>query len=1146
MGTTATALQSSNAQFGYCLCIEGYPNLITDAADPTLVETAWAATLWTNAIPGLEIEGVIKQSLEPWGNELRIPQLSFRVLPTQAHGDVLGVDIFKGKATNRSELVVAFGPDEDAGTGFTAKARKATLFSAGAVVYAGNQALKLGTPSGQNLPVASDGQGYLAPFSTDTGASNRFPMAQSLSATVANNTDQVHARVLVTDSPETWVGRKVALHLHRISSGVWDTYAQSEVIFAGVIDSVGEDGDGAAVITCEGILRQLMEATIMERQFVAKPKEGYNFQTGQWFQVSVIQGTTSLYESAQMVCGTDFTAGYYTAEQIADEITNFLDQDATVGYGSTPNLRWSARTASTTTGAKFYIQASAGAAVAQKMSLIASDFSILNFLGFARDRVQSKGDYYYADNTGEYGTKFRLVADEPPYKHMPIGGHSTEKDFYQLEMDLEDADGEFFDHTSKLPSEARALTGSGETWSYFMMGDDILFLAEVSATDASGNPTTIRNIRTNVGAGLRNFSAEPIPGVRDDASSVKIKQVLFYCDKFSAACAKLFASIRGTATNHATYDALPGGAAIPWSLLGTNFLNSLYNLEEGDSAGAIAIVAEKPTRIWDILKPEFALRVAGPVWKSGGFQIAQLSLPNARTADDTLDLSTKSDDARSVATQSTEFYCTTLKVERDRDIVKDEYRNTDIIISQTGPEQHGFQKTKTIKARNSYAGAAGTGAAVEALTEQLAHKWMPIFSKPLKLWKVSLNHQKFLLAPGDQVTLTDQWLRNPSSGTRGITARACTVMSVSYSLGISSKTGYFGEATLLYTEEDRLFPMAPVAEHDNTYTSGLYTNGWDSTNKRLAIKNSEYGGSVTGNFAVSDTIRVIEVDPADPAAADTFTDVIAGIGTSPNYIDLTTGFGGGNPAFDGTKTYRIIYDDYTTCAAGANGAAQILYAFQSDGFDDGAGSYGDGLILDTIDPNILADENFTASPGSVDLTLLPARHAADYHADGEPFHPGLVRDCARMANNLVSYKSTPRASIFMQNTYIEGGLSGSYTLVWCFPFPIGFGRVPTGYIRYIYVSPMYYSTGGANSNCRITLSEFPPGGAQYEDCTFKGATQQTVFSTTSTSLQTPTAVGLKPIPARTLPGVTWVTVEISQFTGFKGLNECRLGPLEAV
>lgn len=1138
MGTTRDAIRSENCELTYVLAIEGYEYIITDGL-PADAVTAWAATSWTKALPGLEVNGTFNQSLAPWSNEVRVPTFRFVVRPEET--DQFGIDMFRAKPAIRSELTVGFGTGDSAGGGFNINVKDAAVFPAGAPVTIGNETFNVtGTPSGTTIPVATNGSGYLAPFGTSAGPANSFPGPHSVPATTTVGAYESATPVWVASAPATWIGKKVALHVHRVSGGVLDTRAESELWFAGTISRVSEDGL-ATVVECDGIQRALVDATLMQDQWTGQVGRGYTFEDGDWVKGLFLGSTLSA--SAQFVAGTDFDSGYYTVEEFGSVLANLLDADSSVGVsGSDISLRWSSHITSSSAGPRFTLTTQEATSHTGKVGIASGSKEVLEFFGF--DDIWQDNTQFGTWGANSTGTDIAIVAIVSPRT-----SDLAEDANGEFSLTINGSSGTFVDHTDILPPQAREHVTGAEVWSYYILGGKLLVLGRRDSDTKISKVTTTTPVSRLTNKGI---SEEILETINEDAS---IRQVFFSSDTFTNTIAKLFASVDGNGENESTYDTLPFGAGIPWELLGQNFLDSLAALEQSGSEDSISLIVEKPTRLWDAIRSDFALRMAAPVWKDGGIQIAQLTVPNASTSDFTLTEANKSTADRTRSQQTAEYLAHTLKVEINRNPITDKYQDHFIARDKVGYESAGGAgATKTIKARNSYRGVLATGSSAELLADTITARFLPVFSKELRTWRRSIPHTLFHMAPGDTVTLSDDTVRDPSTGAHGITNRPAIVLAVRHSLGISSGgQGYVGEVDLLYTEEDRLFECAPSAEHATVTTTGAgrnWTAGYDDEVGTtgifsMLVQQNAFSAATEPNdsesFAENDVIVITEQDPANPTSADSFQDVVRGVNqdvaTGYDEIVFTDGFGNaGNPAFDSTKTYLVNFASYDQVLA-----SQQLVSYQADDVD--------GQILDTAEPNLVGD-GIKLGGAAADLTLLPARHSAEQFGDGVPLSSSFVRAQSRMANNLINYKTAPHSPYLIRGgtgTIVSSATATTYVAIWTFPYYIGNENWSGSSKRVLNIAPMFRSgLGGTTVNVRVTSAANPPNGedSSWTDTNWRGPKNQVTFSSSSETYAVATAQELDVVRAEGDPEYTWITMEGGNLSQTLGLAELWLGAIQ--
>lgn len=1111
MGATRSAiLADEGVRLGFVLCIEGYEYLLTDAGDTAKPLAAWTGTPWTQALPGLQIIGNIEQSFRPFDNDISPSSLVFRILPDE--DDTFGRDVFQVTPQYSTRLDEVF----DSGDG-TITVRDTSRFpDDDGVVYMGTRRYSYSGRTATTFTVETAGE--MAPFETDTGGANEFPGHHGKAPHDTIQTWPVTQPPRVSSSPPTWNGRMVGLWVHRIVGGTWDSKDDAELLFAGTIQGIQESGLFTE-IQCESLVGKVADTVLLEDQWTAQPKEGYKLKAGQWFRVGVVSGDAETADSGKLTVvsgasGVDeIEPGHYTAAELASAMTDWLNSDSVVGQsGSDFTLSWSARVGETTGGFRFRLTMTEGTLAQMGLWLWASDSSLLYFLGFSDRSAGDDGSY--TSTPVRYGGSWSVTGQEPPLRIMPlgfVGGLISGT----TEIEIEGAAGAFMDTTDFAPPGAAESVSddNGTTrWSFFVVGDRLLIWARL-ADDSS----SIENIRTWTLAGIRTGlnDTSALGGVREGEAAPVIKQVAILSGSLGDIVTKLVASTDGNGTNHSTYDALPFGAAIPWGLLGSGWVDSMADLEQACNSDAISLVIEKPTKLWDAIKCDLMLRGAFLVWRDGGLQVGRLQTPNASSADWDLDEDNKAvqpgEDARTITQHTTEWLTNAVKIEYDRDPIADEYRSVYIVRDPASIDTYGLARPLTIKARNSYAASAGNGEAIEALAGFFASAVLPAFSRPLRRWRRSISHNLFLAAPGDTASVSDDFARNPTTGERGVSGRGTTVMSVSYSFGISAggSQTYNGTIDLLYTEEDRLFPMAPCAEHD----SSKGTDGWDSGTRRLYIKEHAFSAATEASdlshFEAGDAVLIYALD--DDAGTRSFADSLEAVGS--DYFQFTTGFGdGGNPAFAGAAfTYRVTYDEYANAESN-----QALHAYQAG---------DDGLIDDSIEANLYGDDRIISFI-EADATELPDYCDPILYGDGRPVHPGLLESQARMANNLLRYRTAPN----MPMPRIQDAAAptaGTRTILEVVPFYVGPMRPLGGRELALRLAPQFRVTASGSATLHVTSAGHPPHGDSYDDVTdaVRGAVQHVSWTTTSTTNVIPAAKDLRIVRSPDNPSLTYLIVE---------------------
>ncbi len=434
------------------------------------------------------------------------------------------------------------------------------------------------------------------------------------------------------------------------------------------------------------------------------------------------------------------------------------------------------------------------------------------------------------------------------------------------------------------------------------------------------------------------------------------------------------------------------------------------------------------------------------------------------------------------------------------------------------------------------------GVGIQALLSAFTST-MPLFSRPFWRIKRTLARTYFEQAMvGTVATFTDRYLRDPSTGLRydhrtglgGISALGALVIGESFDWGGGgAETG--GDVELMVVPRLMSGAYVPCAQVDDTAT----TAGYVDATKTLTCYAHEHSESSevadATRFVAGDKVRIIEIDPAVAASADSWDRTVAS--QTGNTIVLTVALSA--PAWDTAKKYRVVYQGYA-----ASTTTQQAHVYQADD--------ADGLIADTRQ----AYELITAANGqsppytNETATAVPARHSTLYFGDGAGLDVGAARDAARLANSILHYKGAPQTpQVYADVRYdIDGDAGSGYIMVEHFPKFVQMGRLAQFQTRKLYVAPQLASLDGSAATVRISLLRSPPGGDERVDIIRPTPYREVSFSTSSTAYSVPAAQGLDIRHLRlgdgTLGGVGWIMIEVTSKATYLGLARCYLGPVE--
>jgi hypothetical protein len=1139
MGTTLDALASPESRCCYVLAIEGYPKLLTDHYNMAAVVTAWAASSWTACLPGLKVGGVIKRSVEPWQTDIGAPTIQIAVMPDD--NDTFGKAVFNVKPTFVTRMTETFRPAVD-GSGVIYVKSTAGAFASGDV-YIGGRKYSYDSKSAGSFTVGLAGSNTHSPFSADTGNHYAGP------ATHPENVNfDVGPSPRVSNAPRKWIGRKCALYIHRISGDTLDVLAQAHLEFAGRIRGVDDDEDGNTLLDIEDMAASIRDCVILKDQWTGYVKPGIRLVAGTRFHVYeenhentsaefivVASGASGDYEMDEGLYDLDDFTSRLNSWLAAETDTAVLDAQWNVGVKQ-----------SSESGLRMQIAAIFPTPVPNvgKVHFHCTSRHVLDFMGFTQPLMFNDDgtNWLYVVSQPVSSTVSQAVGDVSPYKAKFL--QDPVRADYGLDqiVELDASDGVFFDQSSYLPPGLRGRVPAGDVAGVFQVGN-ITFLASRDSATQLSHPVSAFGI-----APFNTLSAvaDNSDGLRMDADEEKlaVRQILILSGSFTDVATKLVASLGGTSgVNHADYDVFPWGAGIPWSLLGDDWLNSCRSAEQAMNSKSIMALVTKPTKLLDLLIPEFAMRLLWLVWKDEGYQLRTLPTPNSLTADHVLDETNKAEPvgtstAGRATTHITDEYLTNvIKLEYARKNTG-EYTKTLEVRDNASIAEHGVSQAKTIQAANSFTGQDTGGASVEEMAAALVTRVFPVFGKPLHIMRRTIA-PTVDASPLDTVSVSDDYARDPTSGVRGIEGRAGIILSVARDRGANGGK-MFGEVEILFADEDRHYPMAPAAEIDTTFSGALngrtFTNGYAPTaagGPAIKLKSHAYSRSSdtadVNRFAATDLLRIVRLDDSSGDAwSRTLSTVVAADSVLVLSADLTV------PAYtsSATERYRVQYREYSACTA-----SQKLHAFQADD--------ADGMIEDVAEPNTYGEQQWqrfgtAAVSGKV---ILPT--AAEYWGDGMPVHPGLLHDLSLFNNNLPNYRTAPNCPVIVNS--VLSTVANEYTVMGIFPLYLG-APAAAGLVRKLRLAPfMRIASAPETGYVRVSSSSLPPkAGSAGTTVLFQGPYSSVEFTSTGTSFAEAAEQSLIPVRSGNM---TWLTIEMKTSTTptlahCYGLSRCYLGPAE--
>lgn len=1142
MGTTLTAIQAGGCHVVYVVQIEGYSTILT-TGEAASVEQAWqdSALAGHNEIDrvrdGLSVTFDQQTGAHPWEPFGQPPICRLTIGPGTSNyaavplDEAVAVDMHKRSGGTETSLTTSTTP-----IATSLAVRAAGSFSAKGTVFVGPEAIAYGSKTATSLGTLT--RGKYSPFQVDGGG--RFARSHVVRdvTTATGEPIGVGLPPLVSSEPRTWIGRWVGVWICRVTETSIDSPEQAHLAFAGTIAGIREGENGETQIDLEHALRRVYETRVMSDPWGAKLAEGFylnlvgsggTFTDNQFTCTTYRDSATLTANPLTVVSGApasvnEIQIGTYTAAEIAQAINAWLQAEYAAGrihFSTSYTEAFS--TPSGPRGVLSFSDATAGS-VQRSVRMECPFGTVHRFLGWD-DRVLST-------QTGITTTGYVRTAG-PPLRALAslTGGRiatTNERGTWVEQADL-------------LPSPL--LDAGGLAEGVVKIGD----LGHAVVDKATGYltilPTTVAINR--YAPGVAYNANQEIEITLDDDRNLTISQVLVVESDFASLLLKILLSTGGAAHNHATCDTLPIelGCAIPCSLFSDSFLDDVAGVACADAT--IALVVDKPTRFVDLFNVDFILRFCFLTWGNGRIHLKSWGTPTAGAATVALTEANKAiateqadnDLQRSAAEERFEFIRNSVVVKYGRNADGDLVSSLPI-IDRDSMAMHG-DRAITLEATNTL-GQSAIGD-LEGLLAKFSAT-LPMFSRPHKIITRTMQPALYeSLTVGTYVTITDSHIRNPETGLRGITGWPGIVVANRHDWG-GSTIGFngeaprprslFGEVSVMIFDRVSEAPYCPAAQVDHTATNAGYT---DAT-KTLKCKSHDYSTASqaidASRFFAGDEVRILEIDPPDPTAALTWVRTVASISTDDVVLTDTLY----TPAWDATKKYRIISADYGSAAS-----SQLTNAYQADD--------ANGLVVDTRQPyGMMSSGTGQATTFALSAaTELPARYATQQVGDGVPFDVGAARDCARLANNLVSYKSAPQHPAIYAEAR-SATLTGTRVLLEVIPVFLGVGQLSASQTLSLYVAPQIRSKSGAAVSLRVSLCRVMPAGSSLQDVTLVDPYVSATFSTSSTTFSVPTAQALAcghcSLAPGPLGGVAWLVVESeASNTEYNGMPVLYVGPL---
>jgi len=905
MGTTKTAITTDDGvRVAWCLLIEGYDKVLTTWGDTAAVNTAYAATEWSSSLSGLQIPGELTEKIDIFSAKLDSPSMRFVVTPDDA--DTFGLAVFATASTSGVEGFLDADIDSN---DTTIDIDDSSDWSSGAAYIGTERVSYTGASSAQLTGVT---RGMYAPFKSNTETEQRFGRPHKL----ANVEDTTH-RPRVTSFPRTWVGKFVRLVAHRVVGTTLDVFSAGETVFAGTIEDISDSEMGNTVLECVHINRYISDSILLDDQLRGKVKEGAYWSAGSLgvpaHKFTVTEqvtdgGSIAAPSTVELTCvsgapadHTEIQEGYYTHSDMLSIINEFLAEEKDAG-NLTSTITFSLEADNRTKWLVEYTLTQASDNVYCVMTLPVNANTFMG--GFPG--ADSDGSFEYPSSEG--GAYSRSKA-----KRLQTFQNATGDVNGIGRLELQSTTGTWMEADDEFIPQGFTHNASADI-GFLAIGTDTI-VAAVHTSDTQFDE--IKNVEE---FGLELFGvalADPTNPLLQQTTididmdgEIEVRQIQIIQASLPEMLIRMFASTGTAAYNHATWDTFDSqlSLGIPWELLGTAFEESIESLAQISPAAQMTVMLDKPTKFIEVLGPEMVLRNAYLVLDDGKLRFRMPTTPGSSPTH-SLTTSGKAgqmgagDPNRTSSRRTSRLKKNKITVEFNRSLAGKYRDHISIANLASITDSGGGGKPITIKARNTTGAKAGGGASIEGLISHLASFALGMFSHELTEVRRTINRKHFDIKPGDTVALTDDHVRDPTDGTRGVTAYPGWVESVSrdWHTGI-------GQVCLLLTTMDD-------STRYGIYSPSALVTAYNTGTGVATVAENEFSLSSEDDdvthFAVGDKVRFIELSPDDTSSPETWVDEIDSISGN----NITTVSNTGSAIFDADHTYILTSDDRSTAAS---------------------------------------------------------------------------------------------------------------------------------------------------------------------------------------------------------------------------------------
>lgn len=1086
---TATWLERyKSAGVAASFVIEGFDTVFsTDSMPGAYSSDSAPYSDWADPTGGMIVGGTLEAKIELYEPDIDAPEIEVTI---SDKNEVLISKIFReGNSSGNATYLTSNVP---AGSTSAINVKSTTGFASSGNIYIGDEVIGYTTTTVTTFATITRAKYTIN--QTDSGG--QFSSSHLIGANVTTSATTAPA---VTDYPRTWYGRWVHLFLHVKDpfTGLYCKASAARKIFSGRMTSYSDDGKGNVIIKAKSAM-ELLHRPIGADQWSATINEG----------VGITDDEVTITNAANAGYGVTANLGL-TGNQSHAEVADALNAQFAAwesGASITADDIWSLELTDFFDGGppRYVFHLHASTAIEQWESAgIRMHRDIWNLLGWPNEGVTPQTFLEYDTTTHWY-----LEAPEPPliFRQVNIAQYSV--------LELSDEINTFATQAATdAPNAPPLCNGVVE----FKDGKNSVVYAVLYT---NGSPSTIQvlaqldkstgSFRLPVYTG-RAGEVKPIR-LGDQTEAPTVRQVWYQHGQAGTALLKMLLSTGGASGfNHADYDYFNQfttgsfGASVPASLVDVDSWEALNDV-------TMQLLVSEPKPFYEYLEQVLAASNRYVVWKSRSastnpkLSIVRPALDTSVQASWSLTESNKTESERLTVERAPDGIINRVVIKYGQGIGATKENALTLLVENIASQSdYGRRRTITIEA------PIVTNA--PALAAQTVAPAMAYFSRPLAVVERSITPAFIRMAPGDVATLTDPYIVDPLTGTRGATLY-CWVLSTSFDLARGK-----GKAKLVFLpEKDPTWtaPWAPSARVNEASAGGGYNAG----TRVLTLKQHEFGAS-SGTvdalyFANGDPVHIVQLD--DNAPLEWF-DTIDGAPTSTT-IRVLIGLGG----FDSTKRYVIEYDDIST----VSNDAQFNHAFIADSSTLSTG-YADPTPYEWG-----SQDAFGISTGTVDYSIGMFKPNGTYADQGEPLSIHKAWYLLKAANNALGYRTrNVHISDYFHTDATQTGTTTKLVFLQWIPIYGHFGIDGT---RGLVVRVRAHAAGGGSTTVTIASSPVRPTGSSFTAFDYPAGSVTTSFNTSSATAVWSDELTLTPAASawsgsRTGVGAamggTWISVYIA-------------------